>query len=145
MNFLQKLKKTIFLKKSEVALGKGSVTQYIVFENKYFCSLIFYKWNTIDQVRFHTHAFSAVAFLLKGWYWEKVKFKDITMDNFVNVPLIPRYLPKNYCHAVGHAKPGTMTMVLVGPWQDTWKEYFPDSETWVTYTWGRKIIKKEKV
>jgi len=141
--FLVKLKETIFFKKSEVALGEGSVTQYIVFENKHFLSLIFYRWNTIDQVRFHTHAFGAVAFLLKGWYWEKVMFNDIEMTNFVNVPLVPRYLPKNYCHAVGNAKPGTLTMVIAGPWQKTWKEYFPDTKSWVTYTWGRVPLRKQ--
>lgn len=127
-------------KKKEVALGKGSVTQYTVFEHKRFGSLIFYKWHTIDQIRFHTHAFKAVAFLLKGWYWEKVLFNGIEMTNFVNVPWIPRFLPRNYCHAIQNAKPGTMTMVITGPWQDNWFEYFPDTKKWVKYGWGRKKL-----
>ena len=142
MKILKKLKETILFKKSEVALGEGSVTQYIIFENKHFLSLIFYKWNTINQVRFHTHAFGAIAFLLKGWYWEKVRFQGIEMTNFVNVPFLPRMLPRNYCHAIGNAKPGTITMVVAGPWQKNWLEYFPDTDTWVEYTWGRKVTKK---
>lgn len=143
MNILKKLKDTTFFKTSEVALGEGSVTQYIILENKYFCSLIFYRWNTIKQARFHTHAFGAVAFLLKGWYWEKVRFNDIEMTNFVNVPFVPRYLPKNYCHAIGNAKPGTLTMVITGPWQEYWWEYFPDTNMYVKYTWGRKVVSKQ--
>lgn len=127
----------IWFKKSEVVLGTGSVTQYIVFEHKKIASLIFYRWNTIDQVRFHTHAFKAVAFLLTGWYWEKVMFNGIEMTNFVNVPFLPRFLPKNYCHAVQNAKPGTITMVITGPWQKNWFEYFPDTKKWVKYGWGR--------
>ncbi|MDX1373775.1 MAG: hypothetical protein R3321_14975, partial [Nitrososphaeraceae archaeon] len=33
-------------------------------------------------------------------------------------------------------------MVLAGPWDKYWYEYFPDTDTWVKYTWGRKIVKK---
>lgn len=128
--------------KSEVALGEGSVTQYIVFENKKLLSLIFYRWNTIDQVRLHTHAFAAVAFLLSGWYWEKVRFGKHTMSNFVNVPFVPRFLPKNYAHSIQNSKPGTLTMVIAGPWQENWFEFFEDTKTWVKYGWGRKKIAK---
>ena len=133
---------SILFETKEVALGEGSVTQHIVFENKKLFSLIFYKWNTIDQIRFHTHAFSSFAFLLKGWYWEKVMFNNIEMTNFVNQPLWPRYLPKNYCHAIQNAKPGTLTMVITGPWQKFWYEYFPDTKKWVKYTWGREKLGK---
>jgi hypothetical protein len=131
---------TILFRKKQVALGKGSVTQYTLFENKKLFSIIFYKWNTIDQIRFHTHAFTAFAFLLSGWYWEKVKYNDIEMTNFVNQPLWPRYLPKNYCHAIKNAKPGTLTMVITGPWQKHWYEYFPDKGHWIKYTWGREKV-----
>ena len=132
--------------KKEVALGKGSVTQYTLFECKWLFSIIFYKWNTVDQIRFHTHAFAAVAFLLRGWYEEKViTYNDVglqfTTQKTVNQWLKPRYLPRNYCHSIGYALPSTITMVLCGPWQKTWKEFFPDSKKWVTYTWGRKVIK----
>ena len=131
---------SILFEKKEVALGKGSVTQYIVFENKYLFSILFYKWNTIDQIRFHTHAFASFAFLLRGWYWEKVIFNKIEMTNFVNQPLWPRFLPRNYCHAIQNAKPGTLTMVITGPWQKNWHEYFPDTKTWVKYAWGREKV-----
>jgi len=129
--------------KSKVALGKGHVTQYILFEHKSLFSIIFYKWNTIDQIRFHTHAFNSFAFLLHGWYWEKVKFGDITTTNLVNQPLWPRWIPKNYCHAIEVARPGSISMVICGPWDKHWYEYFPyDSESdrdgfWQKYGWGR--------
>lgn len=137
-----KIFNTILFQKKQVALGKGNVDQYIVFENKHLFSIIFYRWNTIDQIRFHTHAFAAVAFLLKGWYWEKVIFNGITMTNFVNVPIWPRFIPKNYCHAIENAKPNTLTLVLTGPWQKHWYEYFPDTQKWVKYVWGRKKVEK---
>lgn len=133
-----------FFCKKRVELGEGHVTQYTVWEIKQLCSLIFYRWETIDQVRFHTHAFSSVAFLLCGWYAEKVKFGDTIMDNFVNVPLVPRLIPRNYCHSIGHSKPGTITMVITGPWEKHWWELFPDTGLWVKYTWGRKKIGSSK-
>ena len=143
-NILKNLKESIVWKKKKVALGEGHVEQFIIFENKKLFSIILYKWFTIDQIRFHTHAFSAVAFLLKGWYWEKIRFGKTEMTNFVNVPLVPRFLPKNYCHAIQQARPGTRTLVITGPWQKHWFEYFPDTETWVKYHWGRKKVEKFK-
>jgi len=131
---------SIIWEKKEVALGEGSVFQRIVFENKHLFSIIFYRWYTIDQIRFHTHAFASFAFLLSGWYWEKVLFNNIEMTNFVNQPLWPRFLPRNYCHAIENAKPGTLTLVITGPWQKNWYEYFPDTKKWVKYEWGRKKV-----
>lgn len=120
------------------------MTQYTLFEHKRLFSVIFYRWNTVDQVRFHTHAFGAIAFLLRGWYHEKVRFGQHIVDNFVNVPLVPRLLHRGYCHAIGFAKPNTVTMVLAGPWDLHWWEYFPDTETWVKYAWGRKVVAKTR-
>tara|TARA_E500000081_G_scaffold154575_1_gene191916 strand:- start:637 stop:1098 length:462 start_codon:yes stop_codon:yes gene_type:complete len=128
----------------EVALGEGSVTQFTLFECKELFSIIFYKWNTIDQVRFHTHAFPAYAFLLRGFYHEKVLTEDgEVVDKVVNQLFKPRFLARNYCHSIGYAKPSTMTMVLVGRWSKQWKEYFPDTNTWITYEWGRKKVSKK--
>lgn len=129
---------TTFFEKKEVALGKGSVTQFIVFENKRLCSMIFYRWNTIDQVRFHTHAFASYAFLLRGKYTEHVKLNShVTIVKPVNQWLKPRFIPKNYCHSIKYADPKTLTVVFTGPWQSYWYEYFPDTKKWVKYGWGR--------
>ena len=62
----------IILKKKRVELGKGYIIQYTIFENKKFGGIWIYNWKTIEQNRFHTHAFSAYAFLLKGSYIEEV-------------------------------------------------------------------------
>ena len=133
-----------FFKSKEVALGVGSVTQYTVFECKQLFSIIFYRWNTVDQVRFHTHAFNAYAFLLRGYYEEKVIKDNKIINKTVNQLFKPRFLARNYCHSIGYAKPNTMTLVITGRWQDTWQEYFPDTEEWVTYSWGRQKTNKVK-
>lgn len=142
-NFIEILKNIKFFTTKEVTLGEGSVTQYTLFECKELCSVIFYRWNTVDQVRFHTHAFPAYAFLLRGFYHEKViTDKGNVVKKIVNQLFKPRFLARDYCHSIGYAKPNTVTMVLVGRWSKQWKEYFPDTKTWVTYEWGRKKVKK---
>lgn len=145
--FIRKLRATTFWKKSEVVLGTGNVTQFIVWENKYFCSCILYTWQTIDQVRAHSHAFNAVTFLLHGWYWEDILLGDRWVRTLVNQPLWPRYIPKGYVHAVKDSKPGTKTLLFCGPWQNVWWECFPANlskgyltDMWVKYTWGRQKI-----
>ena len=125
-----------------VELGEGYVEEFTLFEHKRLFSIILYRWHTIDQVRFHTHAFASVAILLAGWYWEKIRYGKHVMTNFVNVPFLPRYLPTNYCHAIENAKPGTLTINFRGPWQRTWWEYFPNTDQWVEYTWGRDKLRK---
>jgi hypothetical protein len=141
--FIEILKNIKFFTSKDVALGEGSVTQYTFFECKELFSIIFYKWNTVDQVRFHTHAFPAYAFLLRGFYHEKVITEDKRIiKKIVNQLFKPRFLARNYCHSIGYAKPNTVTMVFVGRWSKQWKEYFPDTKTWVTYEWGRKKVNK---
>lgn len=133
-------------KHNEVALGEGRVRAFTLFECKYLFSIIFYTWETIDQVRFHTHAFSSIAILLSGSYEEEVIDRDLGIcTRTVNQRWRPRFLPKDYCHSIKRSHPGTRTVVFAGPWKRTWWEFFPSAfdpnfGTWQRYTWGRKKI-----
>lgn len=40
------------------------------------------------------------------------------------------------------AAPHTWTIVFVGPWSKYWYEWFEDTNTWIKYSWGRKVINK---
>ena len=135
----------IFFKKKRIELGEGHILQYTIFEHKKFGGIWIYNWKTIIQNRFHTHAFNAIAFLLWGSYTEAVLDNDGTIiEKEVNQWMKPRFLPMDYTHKILKAKPNTWTIVFFGKWKETWKEYFEDTNTWVTYTWGRKIIKNER-
>jgi hypothetical protein len=124
----------------KVALGEGAVYSFTLFESKYLFSIIFYWWKTIDQVRFHTHAFAAIAFLLSGSYVEDRIVDGQIEENNVNQWLWPRYLPRNYTHKIKKAAPRTLTMVITGPWQKHWYEYFEDTRQWIKYGWGREKL-----
>lgn len=133
-----------FLQKKRIELGKGHIIQYTFFEWKKLGGIWFYNWKTIDQNRFHTHAFNSIAITLNGSYVEEVFDNNIITKKTIKKRFIPRFLPRNYCHRILEAAPNTWTMVIFGKWSDTWKEYFENTKTWVTYGWGRKKINKVK-
>lgn len=132
----------IFFKKKRVELGEGFIIQYTIFENKKFGGIWIYNWKTIMQNRFHTHAFSSYAFLLRGSYIEEVIENGEIKLKVVNQLFKPRFLPKNYCHRILKAEPKTWTIVFFGKWIPFWWEYFNDTKTWIKYSWGRKIVEK---
>jgi hypothetical protein len=134
----------IFFKKKRIELGEGHIIQYTLFESKHFGGIWLYNWKTIQQNRFHTHAFDSYAFLLNGSYREEVITNDKWREiRIVNQRFKPRFLPKNYCHRILTAEPNTWTIVFFGKWIPYWWEYFSDTKTWVKYGWGRKVIEKK--
>lgn len=70
----------------------------------------------------------------------KAEYGPTTRRNMVNQWMKPRFIPKGYCHSIKKAQPGSLTVVFTGPWQKHWYEYFPDTEKWVKYEWGRKKV-----
>jgi hypothetical protein len=132
----------IFFKRKRIELGEGHIIQYTLFESKYIGGIWLYNWKTIEQNRFHTHAFNSLAFLLKGYYKEEIITNKGVETRIVNQWLKPRFLPKNYCHRILEAAPKTWTIVFFGKWGKNWWEYFDDTKTWVKYTWGRKKVEK---
>ena len=134
----------IFFKKKRIELGEGHIEQYTIFESKRIGGIWLYNWQTIDQNRFHTHAFNSVALTLSGSYTQEIIKDGVIKEEVVSKRFIPRYLPKNYCHRILEAKPNTWTLVFFGRWIPYWWEYFADTKTWVKYSWGRKVIEKVK-
>lgn len=135
----------VFFKKKRVELGEGHIIAYTLFEHKSIFSIIVYNWKTITQNRFHSHAFPAVAFLLSGKYEQEIYKKGVVTANMVNQWMKPRWLPRNYTHRVMKADSNTWTIVFVGPWTKYWYEWFQDTNTWVKYTWGRKVVGKSQI
>jgi hypothetical protein len=132
----------IFFKKKRVELGEGHVDAYTIFESKYLGSIIVYNWKTIKQDRAHSHAFASVAFLLNGGYNQLIWENGNLTPNTVNKRFKFRYLPRNFTHQILDSKPNTWTIIFTGPWIKFWYELFPETNTWVKYTWGRKVIGK---
>lgn len=136
---MSKLKdKWVWFRKKRVELGEGHIFQYTLFESKKWFGIILYHWKTIKQNRFHSHAFPAYAFLLRGSYTEEVIENGVILYKNVNNRFKRRYIPRNYIHRILKAEPKTWTLVFTRKWVEFWYEYFPENKTWAKYTWGRK-------
>jgi len=134
----------ILFKKKRIELGEGHIVQYTLFESKNWGGVWIYNWKTIEQNRFHTHAFSSYAFLLRGSYTEEVIKDGEIKERVVDQWMKPRYLLMNYCHRILEAIHNTWTIVFFSKWIGHWREYFGDTKTWVKYGWGSKVLEKLK-
>ena len=124
--------------KIRVSLGKGFLDRFTVFECKRLFSVYFHVFNTIEQDRFHTHAFDAIAILLYGGYTEEVKEGSITYKKWIGPGI--RFIPRTYNHKLLESKPNTISILFAGPWSKTWTE---ENKHFVrTLTWGRKEIQR---
>lgn len=127
-----------FLKKSIFEFGEQKVTQFILFENKNWFSVIlfyFHKCPNKVQDRFHTHAFNALSVLLWGDYEEE----------FLNKPTEKRsrkrflFIPRDSFHRITRSN-GCCTLLFSGKWNPTWIEFKDGVFTELSH--NRKIIKQ---
>lgn len=119
-----------------ISLGVGNIQRLTVVECKYIGGIIINYFNTIDQDRFHSHAFNSFSLMVKGSYIE-----EVIEDNKVITKTITesRFIPKNYIHKIKASEPDTVSITFEGPWGSSWDEYF-DNGRIKTYAWGRKVL-----
>lgn len=126
--------------KVRVALGQGFLDRYTILELKWLCSVYFHVFNTVEQDRFHTHAFNGLAIVLRGGYWEE--FLDESgqrCQKWVGPGI--RYIPRAYNHRLLRSKSNTLSILFAGPWSRTWTE---ENDQFVrTLTWGRKELHRK--
>lgn len=114
--------KIVFLKKKRIDLGEQSVTELTILEYKKWFSIKLFNFHKSEGVqdRFHTHAFNAYSFLLKGDYIE-----EVLEDNKIVKCLRSRskvlFIPKDSYHRITRSK-GCVTLLVTGPWGETFKE-----------------------
>jgi hypothetical protein len=117
--------------------GKEStVTGYWLIEAKSLFSICLLKFEGRSREAFHTHAFNAVSWVLKG------QLEENFLDGSVRVhkpSLKPIFTPRNDFHKV-NSDGTTLALTFRGPWVDRWKEWLPKENRFVTLTHGRKIV-----
>jgi hypothetical protein len=123
--------------------GQQVVSQFVLFECKYLFSIIcfyFHKSNG-EQDRFHTHAFNAISFKIFGTYNEYVLDDEITGNYHIEKRTdIIKYFPRDRYHKIGNSS-GCLTLLLSGPWINSWKEYICGTNKIVNYKFGRVVFK----
>lgn len=118
----------------------SNVTGYWLIESKQFFSIVLLRFDQGSREAFHTHAFNAVSWVLKGWLQERVKTKYWGSTYDYKPRLRPIYTPRDRFHKVEGMAPVTWALSFRGPWNKTWKEYLPEQDKYVTLTNGREIV-----
>lgn len=141
--FLPKRYQLIFLKHKSIVLGTLTTEELTLFEWKPLTSIkLFYFRQGRSQEIFHTHRFSAISFLLYSNYQEE--FIDVNTKNISRKPrnrsrLI--WIAKDSFHQITTSE-GCLTLMITGPWGDTYQEYKSDTNELITSTHGRTPIQR---
>jgi hypothetical protein len=125
-----------FFKKMKDGGNESTVTGYWLIESKRLFSICLLKFEGRSREAFHTHAFNAISWVLKGSLNES--FLD-GKGRPHRPSLKPVVTPRNDFHKVD-SDGTTWVLTFRGPWSKTWKEWLPKEQLFVTLTHGRKIV-----
>ena len=112
------------------------VTGCFLVEIKCLFSIVVLRFDDGARDAYHTHAFNAVSWVLKGKLVEDVLDGD---DYEYPASFMPIWTPRHRFHKV-ISRGTTWAISFRGPWTKTWKEYLPDQQQFVTLTHGRKVV-----
>jgi len=130
---------THFFNKAKDGGPDSPVDAYFLFEIKSFLSIAILKFNKGRRENFHSHAFHAFTWFLKG---DLVEEHYDGRKNVYKRSLIPK-LTKRSCNHRVKANSDSWCLTIRGPWAETWTEH---SETHkITLGHGRKIVKTQRV
>lgn len=118
----------------------SKVTGYWLIESKRFFSVVLLRFDKGSREAFHTHAFNAVSWVLKGKLLEVVRngtFPLLNTETEYKPSVLPIYTPRECFHRVFGIADVTWALSVRGPWSKTWKEYIPADDEEYTLTNGR--------
>jgi hypothetical protein len=131
--------KTLF--KGKDGGPESKVYGYWLFESKKFGSICLLRFEEGSREVYHTHAFDAVSWVLKGQLREEVLDGE-------TLPLTPSIKPiltkRERFHRVFGIAKNTWVLSFRGPWLPKWKEYLPVENKSITLTNGRKIVENSR-
>lgn len=116
---------------------ESTVTGFWFIEIKSLFSIVLLKFNKGSREAYHTHAFNALSWFIKGEVTEHLI--DGTSKTWK--PSIKPKITKRSCFHKVYAKEDTYCFSIRGPWKKTWKEYLPKTKEFVTLSNGRKVVK----
>jgi hypothetical protein len=136
------------LSRSKDGGAESHVWAYWLVELKHLGSVALLQFLPGSRDAFHSHAFSAVSWVLRGRLEEEVMERDSQRTLFYGTMVYtpswrPIWTPRRRCHKVTSVGT-TWVLTFRGPWARTWKEYLPGLSTLGfhgrTLTWGRKEL-----
>lgn len=127
-----------FLTKTKDGGPESPVDGYFLIEIKSLFSIALLKFNEGRREQFHTHAFHALTWFIKG---ELTEEKVDGTRSIYKKSLWPKFTSKANNHRVIATK-DSWCFTIRGPWAKTWTETDKKAKTCTTFEWGRKILKK---
>ncbi len=139
MNLLQKIYyhkwfPRFFYKKMDGGSDSG-VTGYFLIEWKSVFSIGLLHFKKGSREAFHSHAFNAISFWLKGSVIEEKYNQNIKLP--FSASFKPKYTPRSNVHKI-IADEDTYCLTFRGPWVDYWSEFKKDKHILLTH--NRKVI-----
>jgi hypothetical protein len=117
-----------------IIFGDLVAKQFVLFEHKKLFGILIFHFRGHRQDRFHTHAFNALSIKLWGTYTEGILDPKTGQAEYVQRDKIFKHFPRDSYHSINNSE-GCCTVLLQGPWKNTWKEFKDGTET--TLTWHR--------
>lgn len=125
---------------------ESRVWGFFLIEWKRFFSIALLFFKDGSREAYHSHAFNAISWVLRGKLTETRKYdtRPEIVDGGVTVTdYLPSFRPiittRSNMHRVSSTGK-TWVITFRGPWADTWMEYLPKEHRFVTLTNGRQEI-----
>lgn len=105
-------------------------------EIKKLFSVVLLHFSPGSRDAYHTHAFNSVSWVLRGKLVENMLTKRLNVYTPSLKPVITKRDDFHKVVSVGD----TWVLSFRGPWVDTWKEFLPKLQKFITLTHGRKVV-----
>jgi hypothetical protein len=119
---------------------ESKVTGYWLIESKRFFSIALLRFDGGTRDAYHNHAFNAISWVLDGCLKEESSPSEgHTFREYYYSSIVPIITLRDRMHRVTGIANKTWVLTFRGPWDDTWKEQFPNGKE-ITLTHGRKEV-----
>jgi len=108
---------------------ESNVDGYWLIEAKGLFSIVLLRFRNGSREAFHTHAFNAISWIIKGHLVEYV-VGGPTVE--LKPSIFPIYTARDRFHMVYGVAQNTWALSFRGPWVDTWKEFLPKVHKYIT-------------
>lgn len=130
--------KLLTIRKDGGPLSK--VWGFFILELKTFLSIVLLRFGNGSREAYHSHAFNAWSWVLKGQLRERTLQGEVVV---YRPSWRPIYTPRERCHKVVSVG-NTWVISFRGPWAGTWVEYLEATNTFQLLTWGRDVVETFK-
>lgn len=134
-----------FLQKTKDGGKESTVDAYFLIEIKGLFSIALLKFNKGSRANYHSHAFDALTWFIKGDMEEHRLYDNgtVTVKKYKQ-SIFPKITKRNNMHKV-FANKTSWCFTIRGRWEKEWQEINPTTNMRETLTHGRKVVHTEPV